>query len=262
MPAGSRTGEAARGALHRSRATRRFANTSGRAPCARRNSKNSPAPPPTSPQQLRECQEDAPPTEFGVLGARSSSAEERITPNRALPAQRGAAPTTRRTRKAISNSISFSRRTSPASSASSRSSTLFASSAAAGWASCCTPSTRRWRAMSPIKVIDPQLANNEVARPAVLPRGRAAAAVTHDNLVAVHQVNEDEPSGLPYLVMQSGQRRIARTAAQASRQAQRAGSRSASDASGGRVGRAARRRPRFTATSSRQTSYWNRRSIA
>src|SRR5207248_7471518 len=31
---------------------------------------------------------------------------------------------------------------------------------------------------------------------------RAAAAVTHDNLVAVHQVDEDEPSGLPYLIMQ------------------------------------------------------------
>src|SRR5207248_9942121 len=31
---------------------------------------------------------------------------------------------------------------------------------------------------------------------------RAAAAVTHDNLVAVHQVDEDEASGPPYLVMQ------------------------------------------------------------
>lgn len=53
-----------------------------------------------------------------------------------------------------------------------------------------------------IKVIDPQLANNEVARQRFCREARAAAAVTHENLVAVHQVNEDEPSGLPYLVMQ------------------------------------------------------------
>jgi WD40 repeat protein len=53
-----------------------------------------------------------------------------------------------------------------------------------------------------IKVIDPLLANNEVARQRFCREARAAAAVTHDNLVAVHQVNEDEPSGLPYLVMQ------------------------------------------------------------
>jgi hypothetical protein len=53
-----------------------------------------------------------------------------------------------------------------------------------------------------IKVIDPHLANNEVARQRFCREARAAAAVTHDNLVAVHQVNEDEPSGLPYLVMQ------------------------------------------------------------
>ncbi len=53
-----------------------------------------------------------------------------------------------------------------------------------------------------IKVIDPQLANNEVARQRFCREARAAAAVTHDNLVAVHQVDEDEASGLPYLVMQ------------------------------------------------------------
>jgi serine/threonine protein kinase len=53
-----------------------------------------------------------------------------------------------------------------------------------------------------IKVIDPQLAHNEVARQRFCREARAAAAVTHDNLVAVHQVSEDEPSGLPYLVMQ------------------------------------------------------------
>jgi WD40 repeat protein len=53
-----------------------------------------------------------------------------------------------------------------------------------------------------VKVIDPQLAHNEVARQRFCREARAAAAVTHDNLVAVHQVDEDEGSGLPYLVMQ------------------------------------------------------------
>jgi eukaryotic-like serine/threonine-protein kinase len=53
-----------------------------------------------------------------------------------------------------------------------------------------------------VKVIDPQLANNEIARQRFCREARAAAAVTHDNLVAVHQVDEDEDSGLPYLVMQ------------------------------------------------------------
>jgi eukaryotic-like serine/threonine-protein kinase len=53
-----------------------------------------------------------------------------------------------------------------------------------------------------IKVLDPQLANNEVARQRFCRESRAAASVSHDNIVAVYQVNEDEKSGLPYLVMQ------------------------------------------------------------
>jgi hypothetical protein len=53
-----------------------------------------------------------------------------------------------------------------------------------------------------IKVIDPELADNETARKRFCREARAAAAVTHDNLVAVHQVDEDEHSGLPYLIMQ------------------------------------------------------------
>jgi WD40 repeat protein len=53
-----------------------------------------------------------------------------------------------------------------------------------------------------VKVLDPQLAGNEVARQRFCREARAAAAVTHENLVAVHQVDEDEASGLPYLVMQ------------------------------------------------------------
>ncbi len=53
-----------------------------------------------------------------------------------------------------------------------------------------------------IKVLDPQLANNDVARKRFVRESRAAAAVAHDNIVAVYQVNEDEKSGLPYMVMQ------------------------------------------------------------
>jgi hypothetical protein len=53
-----------------------------------------------------------------------------------------------------------------------------------------------------VKVLDPQLANNDVARQRFCREARAAAAVTHENLVAVHQVDEDEASNLPYLVMQ------------------------------------------------------------
>ncbi len=53
-----------------------------------------------------------------------------------------------------------------------------------------------------VKVLDPQLAGNDTARQRFCREARAAAAVTHENLVAVHQVDEDEASGLPYLVMQ------------------------------------------------------------
>ena len=53
-----------------------------------------------------------------------------------------------------------------------------------------------------VKVLDPQLAGNELARKRFCREARAAASVTHENLVAVHQVHDDEASGLPYLVMQ------------------------------------------------------------
>ena len=53
-----------------------------------------------------------------------------------------------------------------------------------------------------VKVLDPLLAGNEIARQRFCREARAAAAVTHEHLVTVHQVNEDETSGLPYLVMQ------------------------------------------------------------
>jgi len=53
-----------------------------------------------------------------------------------------------------------------------------------------------------VKVLDPQLAGNETARARFCREARAAAAVTHENLVAVHQVDVDHASGLPFLVMQ------------------------------------------------------------
>jgi hypothetical protein len=53
-----------------------------------------------------------------------------------------------------------------------------------------------------IKVLDPELSSNKTARQRFCREARAAAAVTHENIVTVHQVNEDEKSGLPYLVMQ------------------------------------------------------------
>ena len=53
-----------------------------------------------------------------------------------------------------------------------------------------------------IKILDPQLASNDLARQRFCREARAAAAVHNDNLVAVYQVDEDGPSGLPYLVMQ------------------------------------------------------------
>jgi WD40 repeat protein len=53
-----------------------------------------------------------------------------------------------------------------------------------------------------VKVLDPQLANNDLARQRFCREARAAASVSHDNLVAVHQVDEDDKSGLPFLVMQ------------------------------------------------------------
>jgi len=53
-----------------------------------------------------------------------------------------------------------------------------------------------------VKVLDPQLANDSTARMRFCREARAAAAVTHENLVAVHTVHEDEEHNLPYFVMQ------------------------------------------------------------
>jgi serine/threonine protein kinase len=53
-----------------------------------------------------------------------------------------------------------------------------------------------------IKILDPHLATNSTARQRFCREARSAAAVTHDNLVTVYQVDEDSSSGLPFLVMQ------------------------------------------------------------
>lgn len=53
-----------------------------------------------------------------------------------------------------------------------------------------------------IKVLDPELASDETARSRFCREARAAASVTHENVVAVHQVEKAVDNGLPYLVMQ------------------------------------------------------------
>jgi serine/threonine protein kinase len=53
-----------------------------------------------------------------------------------------------------------------------------------------------------IKVLDPELASDETARQRFCREARAAASVTHENVVAVHQVEKAADNGLPYLVMQ------------------------------------------------------------
>jgi eukaryotic-like serine/threonine-protein kinase len=53
-----------------------------------------------------------------------------------------------------------------------------------------------------VKVLDPELASDETARKRFCREARAAAAVTHENVVAVHQVEQAADNGLPYMVMQ------------------------------------------------------------
>ena len=53
-----------------------------------------------------------------------------------------------------------------------------------------------------VKILDPQLADNVVARRRFCREARAAASVSHDNLVPVYQVDEEEGTDLPFLVMQ------------------------------------------------------------
>lgn len=53
-----------------------------------------------------------------------------------------------------------------------------------------------------IKVLDPELANDELGRQRFCREARAAASVTHENVVAVHQVERAGENELPFLVMQ------------------------------------------------------------
>jgi tricorn protease-like protein len=53
-----------------------------------------------------------------------------------------------------------------------------------------------------IKVLDPELAKDEIARKRFCREIRAAAAVTHENVVAVYEVVREEEKDIPFLVMQ------------------------------------------------------------
>ena len=53
-----------------------------------------------------------------------------------------------------------------------------------------------------IKVLDPEVADDEIARQRFCREARAAASITHENVVAVHQVEKSQDGGLPYIVMQ------------------------------------------------------------
>jgi len=53
-----------------------------------------------------------------------------------------------------------------------------------------------------IKVLDPDLAADDIARQRFCREARAAASITHENVVAVHNVEKSGDDGLPYLVMQ------------------------------------------------------------
>ncbi|MBX3411453.1 MAG: serine/threonine protein kinase [Pirellulales bacterium] len=53
-----------------------------------------------------------------------------------------------------------------------------------------------------IKVLDPDIADDEIARQRFCREARSAASITHENVVAVHQVERAGEQGLPYLVMQ------------------------------------------------------------
>jgi WD40 repeat protein len=53
-----------------------------------------------------------------------------------------------------------------------------------------------------IKVLDPALADDEVARQRFCREARAAASITHENVVAVHQVEKFDDGRLAYMIMQ------------------------------------------------------------
>jgi serine/threonine protein kinase len=53
-----------------------------------------------------------------------------------------------------------------------------------------------------LKVLDPELASDDVARQRFCREARTAASITHENVVAVHHVEKAGDDGLPFLVMQ------------------------------------------------------------
>ena len=53
-----------------------------------------------------------------------------------------------------------------------------------------------------LKVLDPDLADDELSRQRFCREARSAASITHENVVAVHQVEKSADDGLPFLVMQ------------------------------------------------------------
>jgi serine/threonine protein kinase len=53
-----------------------------------------------------------------------------------------------------------------------------------------------------LKVLDPDLAQDNMARQRFCREARAAASISHENVVAVHQVEHTPEGDLPYLVMQ------------------------------------------------------------
>ncbi len=53
-----------------------------------------------------------------------------------------------------------------------------------------------------VKVLDPQFAKNDAARDRFHREALTAAAVQHENVVAIHTVEKEGPEKLPYLVMQ------------------------------------------------------------
>jgi serine/threonine protein kinase len=53
-----------------------------------------------------------------------------------------------------------------------------------------------------LKVLDPDLSNDDTAKQRFCREARAAASITHENVVAVHQVQKAEGGALPFMVMQ------------------------------------------------------------
>src|SRR6185295_1338152 len=53
-----------------------------------------------------------------------------------------------------------------------------------------------------VKVLDPELARDELARTRFCREARAAASINHENVVSVYQVEHEEGKDLPFLVME------------------------------------------------------------